>query len=73
MPVRVGWGFGPEYVMSKMKAVYTCWSLGAKTRTTSCSLTLDNTEAVDTFVNEYKGRIAHSLAVLHAGIQEMKS
>ena len=34
---------------------------------------LDNTPAVNEFVNDFKGKIAHSLEVLHAGIQEMKA
>ena len=72
--VRVGWGFGPTKVMDKMKALLThvgAWA--PKPEQQAVAEFLENTEAVDTFVNDYKGKIAHSLEVLHAGIQEMKA
>ena len=72
--VRVGWGFGPSKVMDRMKALLThvgAWA--PKPEQQAVAEFLENTEAVDTFVNDYKGKIAHSLEVLHAGMQERKS
>lgn len=72
--VRVGWGFGPTIVMDKMKALLThvgAWA--PKPEQQAVAEFLVNTTAVDAFVNDFKGKIAHSLEVLHAGIQEMKS
>ena len=34
---------------------------------------LNDTESVELFVNDFKGKIAESLSVLHHGIQDMKS
>ena len=72
--VRVGWSFGPTKVIDRMKALLThvgAWA--PKPEQQAVAEFLENTEAVDTFVNDYKGKIAHSLEVLHAGIQEMKA
>ena len=72
--VRVGWSFGPTKVIDRMKALLThvgAWA--PKPEQQAVAEFLDNTAAVNEFVNDFKGKIAHSLEVLHAGIQEMKS
>lgn len=72
--VRVGWSFGPTKVIDRMKALLThvgAWA--PKPEQQAVAEFLDNTPAVNEFVNDFKGKIAHSLEVLHAGIQEMKS
>ena len=72
--VRVGWSFGPTKVIDRMKALLThvgAWA--PKPEQQAVVEFLDNTPAVNEFVNDFKGKIAHSLEVLHAGIQEMKS
>lgn len=72
--VRVGWGFGPTKVMDKMKALLThvgAWA--PKPEQQAVAEFLENTTAVDTFVNDFKEKIAHSLEVLHAGIQDLKA
>lgn len=71
--VRVGWGFGPTKVMDKMKALLThvgAWA--PKPEQQAVAEFLDNTEAVDRFVDDFKSKISHSLDVLHAGIQDLK-
>lgn len=71
--VRVGWSFGPTKVIDRMKALLThvgAWA--PKPEQQAVAEFLDNTPAVNEFVNDFKGKIAHSLEVLHAGIQEMK-
>ena len=72
--VRVGWSFGPTKVIDRMKALLThvgAWA--PKPEQQAVAEFLDNTPAVNEFVNDFKGKIAHSLEVLHAGIQEMTS
>lgn len=72
--VRVGWSFGPTKVIDRMKALLThvgAWA--PKPEQQAVAEFLDNTPTVNEFVNDFKGKIAHSLEVLHAGIQEMKS
>lgn len=72
--VRVGWSFGPTKVIDRMKALLThvgAWA--PKPEQQAVAEFLDKTPAVNEFVNDFKGKIAHSLEVLHAGIQEMKS
>lgn len=72
--VRVGWSFGPTKVIDRMKALLThvgAWA--PKPEQQAVAEFLDNTPAVNEFVNDFKGKIAQSLEVLHAGIQEMKS
>ena len=72
--VRVVCSFGPTKVIDRMKALLThvgAWA--PKPEQQAVAEFLDNTPAVNEFVNDFKGKIAHSLEVLHAGIQEMKS
>ncbi|MFN3774011.1 pyridoxal phosphate-dependent aminotransferase [Cloacibacterium normanense] len=72
--VRVGWSFGPTKVIDRMKALLThvgAWA--PKPEQQAVAEFLDKTPAVNEFVNDFKGKIAHSLEVLHAGIQKMKS
>lgn len=72
--VRVGWGFGPSEVINKMKALLThvgAWA--PKPEQQAVAEFLENTEDVDGFVGDFKGKISDSLKVLHEGIQDMKS
>lgn len=72
--VRVGWSFGPAAVIDKMKALLG--HIGAwapKPEQQAVSTFLNDTESVELFVNDFKGKIAESLSVLHHGIQDMKS
>ncbi len=72
--IRVGWSFGPVEIMDKMKALLG--HIGAwapKPEQQAVSVFLNESGNVDAFVNDYKGKIAASLNVLHSGIQDMKS
>lgn len=72
--VRVGWSSGPAAVIDKMKALLThvgAWA--PKPEQQAVSTFLNDTESVELFVNDFKGKIAESLSVLHHGIQDMKS
>lgn len=72
--VRVGWSFGPAAVIDKMKALLGhvgAWA--PKPEQQAVSTFLNDTESVELFVNDFKGKIAESLSVLHHGIQDMKS
>lgn len=72
--VRVGWSFGPAAVIDKMKALLGhvgAWA--PKPEQQAVSTFLNDTESVELFVSDFKGKIAESLSVLHHGIQDMKS
>ncbi len=72
--VRVGWAFGPTEVIDKMKALLThvgAWA--PKPEQEAVAEFLTNTTAVNTFVTDFKGKIAHSLNVLHEGVQALKA
>ncbi|GJQ05800.1 pyridoxal phosphate-dependent aminotransferase [Capnocytophaga canimorsus] len=71
--VRVGWAFGPLEIIGKMAALLThvgAWA--PKPEQQAMAQFLTNTKAVDTFVNDFKGKIKHSLETLHEGIQALK-
>ena len=72
--VRVGWSFGPQEIIDKMKSLLThvgAWA--PKPEQEAVSVYLEQTENVDSFVNEFKNKIYDSLETLHEGIQDMKS
>ena len=72
--VRVGWSFGPREIIDKMKSLLThvgAWA--PKPEQEAVSVYLEQTENVDSFVNEFKNKIYDSLETLHEGIQDMKS
>ncbi len=72
--VRVGWSFGPTQVIDRMKALLThvgAWA--PKPEQQAVAEYLDNVELVNHFVDQYKGKLAESLEILHSGIQEMKT
>ncbi|WP_332452805.1 pyridoxal phosphate-dependent aminotransferase [Chryseobacterium aquaticum] len=71
--VRVGWGFGPANIIDKMKALLThvgAWA--PKPEQEATAKYYQNSDNVDAFVNEFKGRLEASLKVLHNGIQDLK-
>ena len=71
--VRVGWGFGPSLIIDKMKALLThvgAWS--PKPEQEATAKYFENTDEVNAFINDFKGKLEKSLTVLHDGIQELK-
>lgn len=72
--VRVGWSFGPAEIIDKMKSLLG--HIGAwapKPEQQAVSVFLGETQNVDDFVTDFKGKIAESLKILHTGIQDMKA
>jgi len=72
--VRVGWGFGPEAVISKMKAILGhvgAWA--PKAEQVAVSNYFKNNEVVDEFLGKFKGQVKASLDALYNGFQELKS
>lgn len=71
--VRVGWGFGPEKVVSKMKALLT--HIGAwapKPEQIAVAKYFADKNVVDQFLESFKKQIQLSLDALYNGFQELK-
>ncbi|MDR6941861.1 pyridoxal phosphate-dependent aminotransferase [Mucilaginibacter pocheonensis] len=72
--VRVGWGFGPAHVIDNMKAIVGhmgAWS--PKAEQVAMAGFITNDAAVDTYLNDIKGKIQRSLNTLHEGFQALKA
>ncbi|WP_158796255.1 pyridoxal phosphate-dependent aminotransferase [Pedobacter sp. L105] len=72
--VRVGWGFGPEVVISKMKALLT--HIGAwapKAEQVAVAKFFSDATLVDQFLGTFKKQIQDSLDALYNGFQELKA
>ncbi|HET8828691.1 MAG TPA: aminotransferase class I/II-fold pyridoxal phosphate-dependent enzyme, partial [Pelobium sp.] len=71
--VRVGWGFGPAAIISKMKAIVGHMGAWApKAEQVAMGHFIDNEQAVDQFLNEFKGKVKASLDSLYAGLTQLK-
>lgn len=71
--VRVGWGFGPEAVVSKMKAILGHMGAWApKAEQVAVAKYFDNPAQVDTFLAGFKEQIQASLSEIYNGFQSMK-
>ena len=71
--VRVGWGFGPATIISKMKAIVGhmgAWS--PKAEQVATAHFIDNEQAVDGFLNTFKAKVKTSLDSLYAGLTKLK-
>ncbi|MBC5993856.1 pyridoxal phosphate-dependent aminotransferase [Pontibacter cellulosilyticus] len=72
--VRVGYAFGPAVVMDKMKSILGhvgAWAPKAEQMATAEFL--QQPQAVDGFMNEFRPKIQESLDVLYNGFQELKA
>lgn len=72
--VRVGWGFGPADIISKMKALVGhmgAWAPKAE-QVAMAAYFKDKTQ-VDTFLNGFKQKIQDSLDALYKGFNELKA
>jgi aspartate aminotransferase len=72
--VRVGWAFGPEVIISKMKALLG--HIGAwapKAEQVAVAKYFKNNDLVDSFLNSFKKQVQISLDELHNGFQQLKS
>jgi aspartate aminotransferase len=72
--VRVGWGFGPEAIIGKMKSILGhvgAWSPKAEQIATAHFL--KDTVSVNTYLHAFKMQIQKSLDTLYKGIKQLKS
>lgn len=72
--VRVGWAFGPQKVINKMRSI--CSHLGAwspKAEQIACANYLMNDYAVDNYLVDIKSKINQRLNAFHEGFSNLKS
>ncbi|MEC5394305.1 pyridoxal phosphate-dependent aminotransferase [Bergeyella sp. RCAD1439] len=72
--VRVGWGFGPSEVISKMKALLThvgAWA--PKPEQAAVANYYADEAKVEGFISDFKAKLQANLQALHHGVQAMKS
>jgi len=72
--IRVGWGFGPEAIIGKMKSILGhvgAWSPKAEQIATAHFV--KDTVSVNTYLNAFKIQIQKSLDTLYQGIKQLKS
>ena len=72
--VRVGWGFGPELIISKMKALLG--HIGAwapKAEQVAVAKYFNDSTQVDQFLGTFKHQVQQSLDALYDGFQSLKS
>ena len=71
--VRVGWGFGPDAVMSKMKAILGHMGAWApKAEQVAVAKYFKNPKQVDEFLGRFKNQIQLSLNEIYNGFQDLK-
>lgn len=71
--VRVGWSFGPEKIMDKMRAILThvgAWA--PKAEQIASANYLDNDNAIDDFLFSFKNDINNQLNAYYKGIIKLK-
>lgn len=72
--VRVGWAFGPENIIGKMRSILGhvgAWA--PKAEQIATAKFLKDTVEVNTYLHAFKMQLQKSLDTLHRGIQELKS
>ena len=72
--VRVGWAFGPQFIIDKMKAILGhvgAWAPKAEQVATAGFL--GNQQGIDEFMGPFKIKIKDSLDALHEGFQNLKN
>ncbi len=71
--VRVGWGFGPAAVISKMKAIVGHMGAWApKAEQVAMGHFIDDEQAIDGFLNSFKAQVKTSLDSLYVGLMNLK-
>lgn len=71
--VRVGWAFGPDRIMNKMKAILShvgAWS--PKAEQVATAKFLEETEAVNTYLESIREQLSERLSAIYNGIQQLK-
>ncbi len=72
--VRVGWGFGPEHIISKMRGIVGhmgAWAPKAEQVATAHYLQQD--EQIAHYLNTFKNKIQQNLTKLYNGFQQLKN
>jgi aspartate aminotransferase len=72
--VRVGWAFGPENIIGKMKSILG--HIGAwapKAEQVAVAHYFKDKESVDSYLINFKAQVQKSLEALYIGFQELKS
>mgnify|MGYP003341082007 FL=1 len=71
--VRVGWSFGPQYVIDKMKSILGhVGSWAPKAEQVATAKFLNNKELVDGFLTGFKKSVQDRLEGFHQGFQSLK-
>jgi len=71
--VRIGWAFGPQKIINKMKSVLG--HIGAwapKAEQIGCARFFENDDAVDGFLNDFKGALEDRLMGFYDGFKALK-
>jgi aspartate aminotransferase len=72
--IRVGWGFGPENVISRMRSIVGHMGAWApKPEQVAMAKFLKEKDSVDNFLTTFKEKIQKSLDALYSGFQQLKS
>ncbi|MBD2767951.1 aminotransferase class I/II-fold pyridoxal phosphate-dependent enzyme [Hymenobacter sp. BT664] len=72
--VRVGYGFGPAAIINQMKSILGHMGAWApKAEQVATAHFIPETAAVDEYLSSMKSRLQHSLEVLFAGLQALKT
>ena len=72
--VRVGWGFGPEAIIARMKALVGHMGAWApKAEQVAMSHFFSDQPQVDRFLNKFKSKIKESLTTLYKGFNDLKN
>lgn len=71
--VRVGWGFGPAKIISKMRSIISHMGAWAPTpEQNAVAAFLRETEQVDQFLGDFRFKVQRSLDTLYKGIKSLK-
>ena len=72
--VRVGWGFGPEAIISKMKSIVGHMGAWApKAEQVATAKYIQDDVALKTYLDTFSSRIQECLSTLYKGIQQLKA
>ncbi|MFM8432000.1 MAG: pyridoxal phosphate-dependent aminotransferase [Bacteroidota bacterium] len=72
--IRVGWSFGPQRIIDKMKAILS--HIGAwapKAEQIASADYLKKNEQVDRFLSDFKKEVSDRLVAFHRGFEQLKS
>ncbi|GAB2694787.1 pyridoxal phosphate-dependent aminotransferase [Mucilaginibacter koreensis] len=72
--VRVGWGFGPEKIIGKMRGIVGHMGAWApKAEQVATAQYLQNDDQIATYLNGFKSKVQQTLTALYEGFQQLKT